>query len=1108
MVTVQQIKMFFQVEQEGFARELYGRWDRFFRLGVEEVADRIFTGFDSSDEVIRVGHLEVDLGVFEEEDFYGAFPRVMEERLAEVFSGVLRHRESYDVRIVSLHRDGLEVLLTFLLQGYFPAEVAEEYHDLHRLLRIVLEKEEYRLGRGLRQHGEHTGMRRRLVRQFTDRELERIVEVTEPSEAVFIKVYTRSLITSWSRLRRPEISSGDYRNVVWEVVWAYLLCEASGFFSRKQLVRQTVVELARYFNLGYFYLLNLLTKGLKRMVSGWLVLPELSVILSEIRREELEQRAEKMEMVEVKESGEVEEIEAERLRRLLSQPGSCRRLLDPMREEEIYRLVEVVMPSESRFVIAYAQALEREKERGMLEGRAGPEFRILKWEFLFTVMLNFPAQAFQRKFFVWEVILRIAVHYNVDARTLLLFLCGEQAGIPEMLRVVLLELYEEQLFVMPVRLAEALVYRTLQAVELERLRYTLLHPQLGHRLLRALPEEGIYRLVRALVSAESGFVISYARVLEREQRKGLLEGRQEEEFRVLKWEFIFMVVLSAPASAFSRKQFVRSVLQQIAAHYNLTLVGLLDYFSVVFEKRPGDFPAGVWEVLLELRKEWRVGEYRVRAFTELEKTEVEYLVKQARESREGFRILLLSVKACGKLDLPMLQQMGGWFVVEVLACFRHPEAVVFFRLYKEVLWHFLSESLPEVQQLYKRMRLEEGMIDFLAQEFGEKKLIRLLQKASIRLKEPGRLTELAWKEALERRDAEMMDSLLEGSVCWMHRKMGELTVEEKVGLDKIVRKRPVLWRKWMKCVGSPALRQIVVELERLEREECIREEWLQVMWLWLFRDMGNLSREELLHFVLRSLVKSWSREQRETICSKVWNCSQLFPGWTDLLTKLLPDIGRITGERKKNDELKEESMKKKKKEIIVGSQGIAEEKRTVVYDWEEVPPVMEKERFYLSNAGIVILAPYFSRLFEKMRWTENGIFKDEGVKVRAVFAMQYLAFGLTEFPETELVLNKLLVDWQREEVLPLSVEFGEEEKEVFDSLLKGAMAHWSVMEHTSVDGFRGSFLIRNGVMADTGDIWQLTVEEKSYDVLLNSLPWTISPVKFPWMKKPLYVNWR
>lgn len=60
------------------------------------------------------------------------------------------------------------------------------------------------------------------------------------------------------------------------------------FFSRKQLVRQTITELASRFNLKFFYLLVLLTTGLKKMISGWLILPELSVILAEIRREEAE----------------------------------------------------------------------------------------------------------------------------------------------------------------------------------------------------------------------------------------------------------------------------------------------------------------------------------------------------------------------------------------------------------------------------------------------------------------------------------------------------------------------------------------------------------------------------------------------------------------------------------------------------------------------------------------------------------------------------------------------------------------------------------------------------------------------------------------------------
>ena len=59
------------------------------------------------------------------------------------------------------------------------------------------------------------------------------------------------------------------------------------------------------------------------------------------------------------------------------------------------------------------------------------------------------------------------------------------------------------------------------------------------------------------------------------------------EFRLLKWEFIFLVLFSGPLTAFSRKQFVRSVLGQFSAHYNITVRELISYFH---EGTHGEYP--------------------------------------------------------------------------------------------------------------------------------------------------------------------------------------------------------------------------------------------------------------------------------------------------------------------------------------------------------------------------------------------------------------------------------------------------------------------------------------------------------------------------------------
>lgn len=168
----------------------------------------------------------------------------------------------------------------------------------------------------------------------------------------------------------------------------------------------------------------------------------------------------------------------------------------------------------------------------------------------------------------------------------------------------------------------------------------------------------------------------------------------------------------------------------------------------------------------------------------------------------------------------------------------------------------------------------------------------------------------------------------------------------------------------------------------------------------------------------------------------------------------------------------------------------------------------EEVRFDIKNAGLVLLAPYFPMLFKHLGYVVDGNFKDMEQQVRAMFLLQYMLYERCEFQESELVLNKLLTGCEMEQAVPREVELTEEEKNLCMSMLNGAMKNWDKLKHTSLQGFRDSFLIRGGILQETGDFWQLGVEVRGFDVLLDSLPWSYLPVKFPWMKKPVYVNWR
>ena len=88
------------------------------------------------------------------------------------------------------------------------------------------------------------------------------------------------------------------------------------------------------------------------------------------------------------------------------------------------------------------------------------------------------------------------------------------------------------------------------------------------------------------------------------------------------------------------------------------------------------------------------------------------------------------------------------------------------------------------------------------------------------------------------------------------------------------------------------------------------------------------------------------------------------------------------------------------------------------------------------------------------------------------------------------------------------MELNQDELNTIDSLLEAAKANWSKMRNTSTRAFQESFLNRAGFIEKTEWEWTLTVEERAYDILLDSIPWSYKLVRLPWMENILKVNWR
>lgn len=174
---------------------------------------------------------------------------------------------------------------------------------------------------------------------------------------------------------------------------------------------------------------------------------------------------------------------------------------------------------------------------------------------------------------------------------------------------------------------------------------------------------------------------------------------------------------------------------------------------------------------------------------------------------------------------------------------------------------------------------------------------------------------------------------------------------------------------------------------------------------------------------------------------------------------------------------------------------------------ETIPEELPEEGIFIGNAGAVILWPFLREFFESQNLIDKTSFRDEGCREKAVLWLQHIATGEHSFPEYDLSLNKILCGWPLEETLSSHLNLREIEMLKTEEMLENVIEQWKAIGKVSVPGFRESFLLRDGLLKKNDFGWQLKVERKPYDLLLDRLPWSFGLIKFKWMNQPLFVEW-
>lgn len=173
--------------------------------------------------------------------------------------------------------------------------------------------------------------------------------------------------------------------------------------------------------------------------------------------------------------------------------------------------------------------------------------------------------------------------------------------------------------------------------------------------------------------------------------------------------------------------------------------------------------------------------------------------------------------------------------------------------------------------------------------------------------------------------------------------------------------------------------------------------------------------------------------------------------------------------------------------------------------------VMQPKYAEVPNAGLCLLALWLPRLFAMLDLLneDKKDLKDTEARIRAIFILQRLATDHEKgYMEQELAFNRILTGCPFYIPLPKTLELTEYEIRNVETMLSGVKANWDKLKNTSVKAFQHSFIARPGGLEQQEDKWVLHVESQTYDLLLDSLPWSYSPIRLPWLKREIQVVWR
>ena len=252
------------------AMALRPRLEALCRDRLPGVVERVCAALAPSDLDMRIGRLELDLGVLHpdhlEEDLIAALEAALSERLAAAILSA-RRNETPEARSMTRPEARLRRFEAYLLDGTLPLPArGEPFDPLERLLDLAEEQPDALIAM-LRSHATAPLVLERLVRQLGERGLQSLLTLLAPADAVVIAGLLHDVISVRQTVRPPDfehVGEAELRRRVWVTSLEFLLRDQGSQFNRRRFLRQLLEREARRAGIGYAAFLRLMAEAADR----------------------------------------------------------------------------------------------------------------------------------------------------------------------------------------------------------------------------------------------------------------------------------------------------------------------------------------------------------------------------------------------------------------------------------------------------------------------------------------------------------------------------------------------------------------------------------------------------------------------------------------------------------------------------------------------------------------------------------------------------------------------------------------------------------------------------------------------------------------------------